>query len=133
MKPRIFFCLYLITGITAIQLSAQLPILVRTKSFPSIKVWPDQQDKYSNNKQVDSLKISVTECDVLRFKHRKLVWENLQVFVKVSDNETDNKLILQENNNKQDLKKPAFRFHIIGKQGKAYIGSKKWNWISDLK
>ncbi len=132
MKTKTIFCLCLITGMTAFQLSAQLPIVVRTKSFPTVKVWPDLQDKYNNYEQVDSLKIKVTECDVLRFKHRKLVWENLHVFVKVTSNETDNILTVQENSYKQDPERPVSRFHIIMKQGNAYAGSKKWNWLSDL-
>lgn len=132
MKTKTIFFLCLITGMTAFQLSAQLPILVRTKSFPTVKVWPDLQDKYSNYEQVDSLKIKVTECDVLRFKHRKLVWENLHVFVKVASDKTDDILTLQNNGIKQDLKKPTSRFYIVGKKGNAYIGSKKWDWLTGL-
>ena len=133
MKTKTIFCLCLMIGMTAFQLSAQLPIVVRTKSFPTIKVWPDLQDKYFNEEQVDSLKIRVTECDILRIKHRKLVWENMYVFVKVTGDKKDDVSTVQENDFKQDPKKTTSRFYIIGKQGNAYIGSKKWDWLISLR
>jgi hypothetical protein len=94
-------------------------------------VRPDLKDVYRNDKQVDSLKIKVTTYDVLRFKHRKLFWENRYVFVEPTSHKTDGVFTVKENDFKQDRKTTTSHFYLIGKQGTTYLGLKKRDWLSN--
>jgi hypothetical protein len=109
----------------AIQLSAQVPILVRTKSNLTINVQQDLKDVYRNDKQVDSSKIKVTTYDVLRFKHRKLFWENRYIIVEPTSLKTDVAFKANGNDFKQDRKTTTSHFYLIGKQSTALIGLRK--------
>jgi hypothetical protein len=131
MKTKTILCLCLIVGIEAIQLSAQVPVLVRTKSNLTVNVRPDLKDVYRNDKQVDSLKIKVTTYDVLRFQHRKLFWENRYVFVEPTSHKTDGVFTVKENDFNQDRKTTTSHFYLIGKQGTTYLGLKKRDWLSN--
>jgi uncharacterized linocin/CFP29 family protein len=133
MKIKTILCLCLIVGMAAIQLSAQVPVLVRTKSNLTINVRPDLKDVYQNDKQVDSSKMKVTTYDVLRFKHRKLFWENRYVLVESINNKTDEAFTVKENSFKQDRKTTTSHFYLIGKQGTTYLGLKKKDWLSNLR
>jgi hypothetical protein len=130
MKTKTIFCLCLSIGMAAIQLSAQVPVLVRTKSDLAVNVRPELKDVYRNNKQIDSLKIKVTTYDVLRFKHRKLFWENRYVFVEPT-NHKEGVFAIKENDLKQDNKTTTSRFYLIGKHGATYLGLKKRDWLSN--
>jgi hypothetical protein len=125
MKTKTIFCLCMLIGIINIQLSAQLPTVVRTKSFLTAKVWPDQQDIYRKNEKVDSLKNKVIMCDVLHLKHRKLVWENMYVFVEATSDKTDKVFSVKGNDFKHDLKSIPSHFFLIGKRKTTYMGSVK--------
>jgi hypothetical protein len=131
MKTKTILCLCLIVGIKAIQLSAQAPVLVRTKSNLTINVRSDLKDVYQNDKQVDSSKIKVTTYDVLRFKHRKLFWENRYVLVEPPNHEADGAYTVKGNDFKQDRNTTTSHFYLIGKQGTIYIGLKKKDWLNN--
>jgi hypothetical protein len=137
MKTKTILCLCLIVGIEAVQLSAQVPVLVRAKSYPTANVRPDLKEVYRNDKQVDSLKIKVTTYDVLRFKRRKLFWENRDIlvestsFVEPTGHKTDGIFTVKGNDFKQDRKTTTSHFYLIGKQGTTYLGLKKRDWLSN--
>jgi hypothetical protein len=133
MSSKTIFCLCLIIVMAAVQLSAQVPILVRTKSNLTINVQPDVKDVYRNDKQVDSSKIKVTTYDVLRFKHRKLFWENRYIIVEPTSTNTDGVFPVNGNDYKKDSKTTTSHFYLIGKQNTTYIGFKKRNWMSNLR
>jgi hypothetical protein len=125
MSIRTIFCLCLIIGMAAIQLSAQVPILVRTKSNLTINGQPDLKDVYRNEKKVDSSKIKVTTYDVLRFKHRKLFWENRYTIVEPASLKTDVAFTANGSDFKQDRKTTASHFYLMGKKSTAFIGLRK--------
>lgn len=133
MKTKTIFCLCLIIGMAAIQLSAQLPVLARTKSDLTVYVRSDLKDVYRNDKQVDSSKIKVTTYDVLRFKHRKLFWENRYVFIEPTSHKTDEVFVVKGNDFKQNPKTTTSHFYLIGKQGTTYLGLKKRDRLSNLR
>jgi len=125
MSTKTIFCLCLIIGMAAIQLSAQVPILVRTKSNLTINVQPDLKNVYRNDKQVEPSKIKVTTYDVLRFKHRKLFWENRYTIVEPTSLKTDVAFRANGNDFKQDRKTTTSHFYLIGKKSTAFIGLRK--------
>jgi len=128
MKTKTILCLCLIVSIKAIQLSAQVPVLVRTKSNLTINVRPDLNYVYQNDKQADSSKTKVTRYDVLRFKHRKLFWENRYVLVEPINHKTDGAFTIKSNDFNQDRNTTTSHFYLIGKHGTAYIGLKRKDW-----
>ncbi len=122
MKTKTIFCLCLLIGIINIRLSAQFPTVVRTKSFLTVKMWPDQQDMYRKNEMVDSLKNKVIMCDVLHLKQRKLVWENMYLFVEATSDKSDKVFAIKGNDFKHDLKTIPSHFYLTGKRRTTYIG-----------
>lgn len=125
MRTKTILCLCLILGMAAIKLSAQVPILVKTKSNLTINVQPDLKDVNRNDKKVDTSKIKVTTYDVLRFKHRKLFWENRYTIVEPTGLKTDYVFKANGNDFKQQRKKMTSHFYLVGKQSTALLGPRK--------
>ncbi len=115
----------------AFQLSAQGPVLVRTKSDLVVNVPTGLKDVYRNDRQVESLKVKVTTYDVLRFKHRKLFWEKRYVLVEPASNKAEGVLAVKGNDLKQDRKTTTSHFYLIGKYGSTCLGLKKKDWLSN--
>jgi hypothetical protein len=133
MKTKTIFSLCLIIGMATIKLSAQLPVLARSKSELTVNVQSDLKDVYRNDKQVGSSKIKVTTYDVLRFKHRKLFWENRYTFVEPASHRTDEVNMVKGNDFKQNPKTRTSHYYLIGKKGTTYLGLKKQDLFSTLR